>query len=281
MSKSVKGVALVFASALFFSFGGVFIKLSPWSAMALSGGRSLFATLLIVFLMLLRKRGPIVNKWTMLGGLGVFATSTLFIQANKLTTAANAAVLHFTMPVFVIIFSAIFLHRKPKKLDAVTCAFVLAGIVCLFLDGISAGGGLGNVLALISGVTYSVVFFMGEMPDSDPLSSAFFGQLICALAGLPFVFRETEFSFLSILCVVLLGVLEEGMGYVCLSLGIRDTPPVAASLISGAEPVLTPVWVALFYPEEKISPMAFVGIVIVLGAIITYNAFKAGAGNDA
>lgn len=274
MSKSVRGTLLVFTSAVFFSLAGIFIKLSPWSAMAVTGGRSVFSTMVAGFLMLLRKRGPVINKWTMLGAFGVFATSVLFVLANKLTTAANAIVLHFTMPIFVMVFSTVFLHKRPKKQEIITCVLVLTGIVCFFIDGITAGGGLGNILAILSGMTYSIVFFMGEMPKSDPISSVFFGQMMCAVVGFPFIFGEVDFSLMAIMCVVILGVVQEGLAYVFFSIGIKDTPPVTASLISGAEPILSPIWVALFYPEEKIGVLAFIGAVIVLGSIITHNILK-------
>ena len=51
------------------------------------------------------------------------------------------------------------------------------------------------------------------------------------------------------------------------------TPPVAASLISGIEPVLNPILVAVFY-HETIGPLSLAGAVIVVGAIVVYQVMK-------
>jgi drug/metabolite transporter (DMT)-like permease len=58
----------------------------------------------------------------------MIGVTTLFAISNKLTTAANAIVLQFTAPAFVIVFMAILYGSKPKKLDIITCVGVLFGV---------------------------------------------------------------------------------------------------------------------------------------------------------
>jgi drug/metabolite transporter (DMT)-like permease len=64
-----------------------------------------------------------------------------------------------------------------------------------------------------------------------------------------------------------LGIVQVGGAYILFSEGIRSTPPVTASLITGLEPIMNPAWVALFY-GETISPLSMVGAVIVVIAIV-------------
>ena len=45
---------------------------------------------------------------------------------------------------------------------------------------------------------------------------------------------------------------------------------MTASLITGLEPIMNPLWVAVFY-GERITPLALAGAVIVVGAIVLYN----------
>ena len=90
----------------------------------------------------------------------------------------------------------------------------------------------------------------------------------------PLCALETDFSAPTLLAILALGVIQVGGGYVLLSLGIRNTPPVTASLITGLEPILNPLWVALFY-GESFSPLSAVGAVIVVGSIIAYNLWNA------
>ena len=62
-----------------------------------------------------------------------------------------------------------------------------------------------------------------------------------------------------------------GLGYVCFSKGFKENvSPVKAAVISYIEPVLNPIWVLIFI-GEKITPLALVGIVIVLVTAIIYS----------
>jgi len=45
----------------------------------------------------------------------VMLTQTGFIIANKMTTAANAIMLQYASPLFVVIFGAIFYHYRPTR----------------------------------------------------------------------------------------------------------------------------------------------------------------------
>ena len=115
---------------------------------------------------------------------------------------------------------------------------------------------------------------MNMAQGSDALSSCFLGQLSAGILFTPFCFKETDFSMPVLLTVLLLGVVQVGLAYILLSYGISRISPVAASLITGLEPVMNPVWVALFY-GEKVSGLAVVGAIIVVVSIVLYNVFSA------
>ena len=273
MDQSRRGTLFVAAAAVLYSIGGLCIKVIPWNGMSINGGRTAIALLVIGGYMAASRHPLKFNRWVLLGALAVFATNSLFSVANKLTTAANAIVLQFTVPVFVMLFSALFFRRRPGKLDLAACAVIFGGILCFFLDSLSMGGGLGNLLALLSGVTYAGVFLMNEMPDSDAISSVFWGDVLSALAGLPFLLRETQFTAMALFSLVVLGVFQVGAAYVCLCIGLKTTPPVTASLISGIEPVLNPIMVALFYGEQ-VGGFAMVGAAVVIVGVVGYNVLK-------
>jgi len=268
------GLVCIFASAVLFSIGGLFIKNVPWSSFAINGGRNLISVTMIGIYLMVTKHKLRFNLPVFVGALSTAATSTLYAFANKLTTAANAIVLQFTAPVFIILLMWIIFGDKPKKLDIITCVTVFAGIACFFIDSLSAGGMLGNLLAVISGVSYAGVFMLNSSKRGDPLSSVFFGHLTCALMGAPFIFLETTFTVSSVSSVIILGIFQLGMAYLLLTYGIKFVSPVAASLISGVEPILNPVWVAIFN-GELISPLSMLGAVIVIASIVAYNVIKA------
>ena len=268
------GLVCIFMSAVLFSIGGLFIKNVPWSSFAVNGGRSLISTIMIGVYIIVTKHKLRFNFPIFVGAISSAATSTLYAFANKLTTAANAIVLQFTAPVFIILLMWMIFGEKPKKLDIITCILVFSGIACFFIDSLSAGGMLGNLLAVISGVSYAGVFMMNSSKKADPLSSVFFGHMTCALMGAPFILFEDTFTVSAVGSVIILGIFQLGTAYLLLSYGIKFVTPVAASLISGIEPILNPVWVAIFN-GEMISPLSLVGAVIVIASIVSYNVIKA------
>ena len=274
--RDAAGTLCVFLASVFFSIGGLCVKRIPWSALAINGVRNLLGAAVIgVFLLVTRHRLRF-RRPVLVGALSTMGVTTLFTAANKLTTAANAIVLQFTAPVFVILFMAVLFHVRPKKRDVLTCAAVLFGVCVFFVDGLQTGSLLGDLAAVLSGVCYAGVFLMNTAEDSDALSSCFLGQLAAGILFTPFCLRETDFSAPVVSTLLVLGVVQVGLAYILLSVGLRRTGAVTASLITGLEPILNPLWVALFY-GERVSGLAVAGAVIVVGAILLYNVSEAKA----
>ena len=264
----------VFLASVCFSTGGLFIKMIPWSALAINGARNLIGAAVIGIYLLVTGHRIVFSRRVFIGALSMIGVTTLFAVANKLTTAANTIVLQFTAPVFVILFMAAFYRQKPGRTDLAVCFLVMLGIVLFFVDGIQAGNLLGNILAILSGVCYAGVFMMNTGEKADAISSCFLGQLAAGLALTPLCFRETDFSLPVMAAVAALGVIQVGGAYILLSIGIRNTPPVTASLITGMEPIMNPLLVAAFY-GEKITTLSVIGGVIVVCSILAYNAWLA------
>lgn len=268
-----RGVLFVFLAAVLYSIGGLCIKVIPWNGMSINSARNIISVLVVGSYLLLIHHKPRWNRWIALGAISVCGTNVLFSLANKLTTAANTIVLQFTAPIFVILLAAVFWRKKPGKLDLAACALVLLGVLCFFVDSLEMGGMLGNVLALLSGLSYAGVFLLNDLPDSDPISSVFWGDALSVILGFPFLLQETEFTPIAITSVVILGAFQVGLAYILMCIGLRTTPAVTASLISGIEPVLNPLLVALFY-QEPVGNMALVGAVIVIVSVVGYNVLR-------
>ena len=262
----------VFLSALLFSTGGLFFKLIPWDALAIGSARSLLAGGALLIILLLRRHPFRVNRTVLITAAGITVTNTLYALANKLTTAGNTIVLQFTMPVFVIVIMSVFFHRRPTRLEIGTCAVTLLGIILFFVDSLSAGNWLGNALALISGMAYAVFFVWNSREDSEPFTAILISYVFAALIGLPSLLKtDVAGAPPGVLLAVLgLGLLQQAAGHLFFAAGIKKTPAVTASLISGIEPILNPVLVAVFY-HEMLSPLCLFAAGLVLAAILYYN----------
>ena len=256
--------------AIFFSLGGTLIKLVPWEAMSISAGRAMIAAVMLLFYMRVRKHRIVLNKAVIIGGCAIGFSSILYVVSNKLTTAANAILIQYTAPVFIIFYIWFLFREKPTKLDIAATIIISLGEICFFIDSLSVGGMLGNVLALIGGAIYAVVFMMKRFDGADTLSSVLIGCLICSVAGFPWLISETEFTPVTIGGILAIGVVQYGLGYICMAEGLMGTPPLTASLISMVEPIINPILAAIVL-GELLTPMALVGAAIVIVSVILYN----------
>ena len=95
-----------------------------------------------------------------------FMNLVCFVSANKYTTAANAIVLQYTAPVFVLIVTAFILKRKLRSFEVITVFAALFGIVLFFMDQVSGNGLFGNILAVTSGFFMGIMYALtGEIKD--------------------------------------------------------------------------------------------------------------------
>ena len=263
-SEHYRGVVMLLAAAILWSSGGLLIKSVDWHPLAIAGARSAIAALVIG----LAFRGEKLNfsRPQLLGAAGYACTVMLFVSATKLTTAANAILIQYTSPVFVAILGAWFLGEKPRTTDWITIAVVFGGLILFFLDKMSAGGLLGNLLALASGFAMAVMTVsMRKQKDSSPFGSVLLGNLATVVFGLPFMLGSSP-DLSGWIAIVLLGVFQLGLSYMLYSVAIKYVTALEAILITTIEPILNPVWVFLMLGEQP-GPWALVGGLVIIAAI--------------
>lgn len=275
MTKENNAMLKMLLCACLWSIAGIIIKMVDMNSFAIAGFRSLFAAAAVGVFMAVTKNRIVISKKTVIGAVFLCATFMAFVTANKLTTAANAIVLQFTAPVFVMIIEALAAHKKPKVFDALTVLVTLGGISLFFLDSLGSGRSIGDIIAVFAGLFLGLFFFIvGESQGDEKISGILFGQLLTAVIGIPFVFfTENTVNAQSILWIAVLGVFQLGIPYILLSEASKYCPPLACSLISVAEPLLNPVWVAVFYGEIP-GIAALAGGVIVIAAVTLWCIFK-------
>ena len=269
-----KGLFFVFIAACLFAIGGLCVKMIPWHAMSINSFRSIISVCILLIFAKASHHRLRLTWGVFAGAVAMCATTCLYALANKLTTAANTILLQFTAPVFIILFLWLFFKERPHLLDIVACLCVFGGIACFFLDSLGSGRLLGDIIAVVSGVSYAWIFLLNKIPDGDPLSSVILGQSMAAVIGFPFLVQETVFTPSALAYAIALGVFQLGLAYVFFTTGVRTAPPVAASLVAGIEPILNPVLVALVV-GETLTPLAFVGGAIVFVSIMGYNVLSA------
>lgn len=270
MNSKYKGIIYTLLSAICFATGGVLLKVNTWSSLSVSGFRSIFAFLVFAIYMVVKKHPMRWNWQVWAGAVANTLMSIFFVMAVRLTTAANAIVLQFTMPIYIILFLWIFEKKRPQLSSLVAAGCSLVGIAFFFFDHMSSDGMLGNIFALVSGVFYAMVFCIKRIPKSDFESSAIISFAMNILIGMPFFVKETSFSATNIWTGILLGLVQIGLAYIFLNAALDKVSPFAAALLSMVEPILNPILVALFY-GEMMGGISMIGAVIVLISALCYN----------
>ena len=284
MKKENRAMLEMLMCAALWSIAGIFIKLIPWNSFVISALRSFFAGLTVLVYIRIKGYKIVFNRQTMVPGLLLGLVYIAFVAANKLTTAANAIVLQFTDPIFIVIFSALFFGQRFKRRDfiAVICTFI--GIGMFFLDQLSEGYLLGNFVAIFAGTCLGGMFIaMGKAETQERFSAMLIGQAVAFIFGLPFILTtKPEFSALPVLYIIILGVLQLGIPYILYGRAAEHCPPLACSLLGAVEPLLNPVWVLIF-DGEKPGCFALIGGVIVIASVTAWciAGSKDGEGADA
>lgn len=266
MKSTTKASLLLAVTAIMWSTGGLFIKLVHWNALAIAGMRSLIASSVFFAYLLLKKQKISWNRQTFLCGAALAATMLLFVAANKLTTSANAVLLQSSSPVHIIWISTLFYRARYSRRDYIAVGIAMAGILLFFLDSLSPGNLLGNILGLLSGITMAAMTVTtSHQPDAASATGALLlGHLFTALIGTPcLLLPGNEVNGTSVLCLLFLGLFQLGIPYLLYGLAAQKTPPLLSSLIVMLEPLLNPVWVFLAVGEAP-GLFALIGGGVVL-----------------
>ncbi|MHA3769912.1 DMT family transporter [Verrucomicrobiota bacterium sgz303538] len=264
--EHLRSVALLLLVAVLWSLGGVLIKLIDWHPMAIAGMRSAIAVP-VVMLCAGWPQWPFSRlQWA--GAIAYVGTVMLFVAATRLTTAANAIFLQYTAPIYVALLAPWFLREPSRRSDWLAIIAALGGIALFFMDRLTLAGMWGNVLAILSGVSFAVmVLFMRKEKGGAPMQVVLLGNITTAIIGIPFAIHAGYPGDRAALALLVLGIVQLGLSYVLYAVAIRRVTALEATLITLLEPVLNPVWVMLAV-GEKPGAWAVVGGGVVLVAVL-------------
>ena len=264
--KRENAIILLLLAGALWSLGGLLIKSIPWHPLAISGMRGGIAA--IVIYIYSRNDKIIITKEKIIAACFYTLVVTLFVMANKLTTAGSAILLQYTAPVYVALFGYMFLGERSTFVDWATIIILLLGLALFFFDDLSLDGYLGNMLAILSGMCFAgLTLLLRKQKDDSPSDSILLGNILTLILGLPVIIGGTEFDFNSVLLILLLGILQLGIPYILYTTAIKHVTALDAIIFPVIEPILNPVLV-LFILGETLGTWSIAGGVLVLGGVI-------------
>ncbi len=267
LSSKSKATILLICTAILWSKGGFLIKYIQWHPVAIAGGRSILAAL--IMWAYVKKPKFTWSSIQIMGAIAYALTVILFVIANKLTTAANSILLLYTGPIYVALFSFWFLKEKITTIDWITILTVIGGMALFFMEKLSHDGLLGNVIAILAGISFAwLALCLRKQKDESPLESLILGNILTGIIGLPFFIDSGIPSQQSVIALIVLGVFQLGIPYILYSKAIKHVSALDAVLIPVLEPILNPIWVFLLLGESiGILPM-FGGAIIIIAITI-------------
>lgn len=270
-NRQLSGMLMMIGASVLFATGGLVLRFIDWPALAINGMRSLFGALVIGAYLLFTHRRVSITWPVLMGAVAYMGMTTLFVLANQLAGAANAIVLQYSCPIWIILLNFVFFRKKPSALEYGAVAIVLTGICCFFLDALGGGQMLGNLIAVTSGICYAVMFMLNSFEKGDALSSVFCGQIANVLflgpTALPLIGQASGCDWL---CLIWLGAFQVGLAYLLFSKATDRIPALQACLIGGFEPILNPLLVALVF-HESLPWLSLLGAAIVIGGVLGYS----------
>ncbi|MBQ7623699.1 MAG: DMT family transporter [Clostridia bacterium] len=277
-----RGRIYMVAAALLWGLAGVCVKSVDWTAMQQVAARSVLA-----FFVICAFHGGLKIKFTRAGVVGAFmmsVTSILYLEAIKLTTAGTAIVLQYVAPIFILLYWVIIQRRKPKAYEIIITFLVFGGCVLSFLGDMSGGHVLGNLLGLLSGVTFAAnIIILGNMDGEkgDPFDALKISCIMSFVFSLPFSIAEglPAFTLKNVFWIIVLGVFQYGLANVFFAKGINSVGSLEGSLILTLEPVFNPIPVAIFC-GEMMSPLAILGAVIVIAGVTAHTLLSVDKGRS-
>ena len=280
--KRVAYVFVISAAVLWGTIGIYSKQLSQYGASVLHivSIRAIFAALAIFIFILLKDKKHLnidIHDWKYFFGTGilsfVFFNWCYFIAINK-TTLSTAAILLYTAPSIVMVFSIILF--KEKLTGRKVAALILTFIGCVFVTGVIKGkqdiSPLGILAGMGSGFGYALYSVFGRyaLRKYDPITVTFYTFVFASVGLIPISDIKGLFCLLSntgAFCnAILLGLAATVLPFLLYTKGLSCLETSKASIIATIEPVVaTVIGIILF--GEPITIYKIIGVFLVVFAV--------------
>lgn len=266
------------SAAFLFSTGAAVIKWVEVGGAALSSLRSGVAALTLLALLPAARRRP--GPRVLLVALAYAATVTLYVIANKLTTALNTIFLQSTAPLYLLLLGPWLLREPLQRRDLLLLA-TLGGGFALFLlapaevTEVASNPRLGNWLAVACGFTWALTLAGlrwltrggGSGDGGEGVRAVVAGNVLACVLCLAWVFPLPALGGADVISILYLGAVQIGLAYLVMLRGLAGVTAFEASLLLLLEPVLNPLWSWVVHGETP-HRLALLGALVILTATV-------------
>lgn len=288
MFKKFSAVYIVIAACLWGSMG-IFVRNIEdcgLEAMDIVAIRSIGTVFILLMYALILKPNMLkvhLKDWWCFAGTGIcsimFFNYCYFTTITR-TTLSVAAVLLYTAPSFVIVFSSLLFKEKITK--SKVAALVMAFTGCIFVSGVMESTlvlyPVDLMIGIGAGLGYAMYSIFGKFALEKGYSSltiTFYTFLAAGIGVLPFVHVSDMISCIAVnsqIWVDILGmvVLVTIVAYALYTLGLDNMEAGRAAIMACIEPVVATLIGSLIY-AEKMTVWGICGMLLVLSSTILVN----------
>ena len=182
----------------------------------------------------------------------------------------------YTAPVYVTLFSALFLGEKFSKPKL--AAIIMMFVGCCLVSGLVGGlkfDALGILFGVISGISfasYNILTKMCMQKSFSPISANLYGALFMSIIALVFskpreiVTNTAKEPLMLVPLLLALGIVTFVLPYLFFALGMKHLPAATASALSTVEP-LSACAFGIIFLEDVPDPFSFIGIALIILAV--------------
>lgn len=211
-----------------------------------------------------------------LAGAGILLTGVFYFISMQMTSVSTAAVLMYTEPIMVMVYSVLFFGERLNPLKVISIISMLIG--CCLVSGIAGGievNALGIAIGLGSGVAYTAYNIVtkiemrkGYNPVSATTYCFIFMSLLAWLISNPSqMARITMANPMPVIPLMIgIGVVACLLPYFLYTLALRELPVGTASSLSIIEPMSATIFSVVILGEELVIS-SIIGIVLIIGSV--------------
>jgi len=274
----------IIAAGILWGTSGIFVKfLAPYgfSSLHMTALRGCISFLCMALYAFFRDRKLFRVKLSELIlfafiGAALFGTASSYYAAMQATSISTAVVLMYSAPIYVAVFSVVFLGEKMSQLKFVSLACMLIG--CCFVSGLIGGlkfDLVGILLGILSGIiygAYNVLTKISLRRNCSPISATLYSFLFMSVIALAVSHPQQIVGIISsdpvftLPLVLGLGIFTFVLPYFLYTLALKVLPAGTASALSIVEPMAATVFSVVFF-QEKLTFFPLLGIVLILLAV--------------
>ena len=293
----IKAFVYIILAGILWGTSGLFVNfIKPYGLTSLQmtaarGAISFLAMLIyaVIYSLIKKKSGlfkfkPINFLFFVPIGITLFSTAALYYSSMQLTSVSTAVVLMYMAPVYVMIFSVIFLKERLSTLKVISLIAMLLG--CCLVSGLIGGikfDLIGIILGFLSGISYAIYNIITKiaLKKNDAVFttawSFLFMAVIAAVSSKPHeIFTIASKDPLPVIPLLIgLGIATFVTPYFLYTLAMRNLPAGTAAALGIIEPMAATVFSIIFL-NEKLTALPVIGIILILLAVFMLGKAEGG-----